>query len=146
MSMPVCRYLGLLPALLITACTSVSAHGIIRDPEGRPIDNASVTVREATSSTTLETAPSQLNGCFNLFALVKRDQLRFILEAEAPGRKAAAFTFERNQRDPLLVIVVGQSALQDSSIRAITPSERNSLYDMYCAPANVPGATSLGLR
>jgi len=143
--MPVCRYLGVLPALLISACTSVSVHGIIRDPEGRPIDNASVTVREAASSTALETAPSELNGCFNLFAVVKRDQRRFILEVGAPGRKAAAFTFERNQRDPFLVIVADQSAPQDSSVRALTPSERNGLYDMYCAPANVPGATSLGL-
>ena len=144
--MPVCRYLVALPALVITACTSVTVHGIIRDPEGRPIDNASVTVREAASGTNLDTNSSQLTGCFNLFAVVKRDQLRFVLEAGAPGRKAAAFTFERNQRDPLLVIVVDESAPQESSVRRITPSEKNSLYDLYCAPSGVPGATSLGLR
>lgn len=144
--MAIRRLVGVLPALLITACTSVTVHGIIRDSEGRPIDNASVTVREADSGTNLDTNSSQLTGCFNLFALVKRDQLRFILEAGAPGRKAAAFTFERNQRDPLMVIVVDQSAPQESSIRAINPLERNSLYDLYCAPANVPGATGLGLR
>jgi len=144
--MPVCRYLAVLPALLITACTSVSVHGIIRDSEGRPVENASVSVREAASSTALETASSQVTGCFNLFSVVKRDQRRFILEAGAPGRKAAAFTFERNQREPLLVIVAGQDDPRASSVRAITPPERNSLYDLYCAPANVPGATSLGLR
>jgi hypothetical protein len=144
--MPVCRSLAILSALLITGCTSVSAHGIIRDSEGRPIDSASVTVREATSGTTLETASSEVTGCFNLFALVKREQSRFILEAGAPGRKPVAFTFERNQRDPLLIVVAGDSAHEDSSVRALTPSERNSLYDLYCAPASVPGATSLGLR
>jgi hypothetical protein len=41
---------------------------------------------------------------------------------------------------------VDQSAPQESSVRTITPSEKNSLYDLYCAPSGVPGATSLGLR
>lgn len=144
--MRVCRWLAVLPALLISACASVTVHGIIRDSEGRPIDNASVSVREETSGTALETSSSQVTGCFNLFKVVKPEQLRFILDVGAPGRKPADFTFDRNLADPVLVVVADQSAPQESSVRTITPSERNSLYDLYCAPPGVPNATSLGLR
>ena len=144
--MPCCRLLCVLPALLIGACSSVTAHGVIRDFEGRPIENASVSVREPASGTALETALSEANGCFNLFAAVKGDQNQFILEVKAPGRKAVAFTFERNQHDPLLVIVAGQSAPQEGSVRPITSLERYSLFDLYCAPAVVPDATTLGIR
>lgn len=144
--MPYCRLLCVLPALLIGACTSVTAQGVIRDPEGRPIGNASVRLRDAASGAALETASSEANGCFNLFAAVKGDQSRFILEVGAPGRKELAFTFEQDQHAPLLVIVAGQSAPQEGSVRPIASLERYSLFDLYCAPAVVPDATTLGIR
>ena len=133
-------------ALLVTGCISVSARGLIRDANGRPIERAAVTVREAASNTALESASSEANGCFTLFKGVRRDQIQFVLEVSALGQKAATFTFERKQRDALLVTLVEQSSSQESSIRAATAFERVSLYEPPCAPVLPPDVSSIGIR
>lgn len=133
-------------ALLITGCTSVSARGLIRDANGRPIERAAVSVREAASSTALEKASSGANGCFTLLKGVRRDQVQFVLEVTAPGQKSATFTFERSRGDSLLVTLVEQSSARDSRIRAATAFERASLYEPNCAPLIPPDVTSIGIR
>jgi hypothetical protein len=133
-------------ALLVTGCTSVSARGLIRDANGKPIEKAAVTVRETASSTALARASSGADGCFTLLKGVRRDQVQFALEVAAPGQKSATFTFERKQRDALLVTLVEQSAARESSIRAATAFERVSLYEPPCAPFLPPDVSSIGIR
>jgi hypothetical protein len=133
-------------AFLTTGCASVSARGLIRDANGRPIEKAAVTVRNAASRTALESASSEGNGCFTLFKGVRRDQLQFVLEVSAPGQRTAIFAFERKQRDALLVTLVEQSSSQESSIRAATAFERVSLYEPPCAPFLPPDVSSIGIR
>jgi hypothetical protein len=133
-------------AFLTTGCASVSARGLIRDANGRPIEKAAVTVRDAASRTALESASSEANGCFTLLKGVRRDQLQFVLEVSAPGQRTAIFAFERKQRDALLVTLVEQSSSQESSIRAATAFERVSLYEPPCAPFLPPDVSSIGIR
>ena len=144
--MRVPRFLPVLPAFLILGCSGVSAKGRILDAGGMPITDARASVHAEGSSPALETAPSDDRGCFNVYIISPPRQQRFLLEVRAPGRKAVTLEFGRNERDPLLVTLIDQSGVQPSGIRAVTPDERSSVYDIYCVPMVVPGATSLGLR
>lgn len=144
--MRVFRLACFLPSFLILGCTSVSAKGRILDAGGRPIENASAVVRVADSNPALESAPSDDRGCFNVYIISPPKQQRFTLQVRAPGRKPVTLEFDRSERDPYLVTLVDESGDGTSGIRAVKPDEKNNVYDIYCVPMVVPGATSLGLR
>ncbi|HEX5856006.1 MAG TPA: hypothetical protein VFZ57_10330, partial [Thermoanaerobaculia bacterium] len=91
-------------------------------------------------------APSDDRGCFNVYLTSPPKQQRFTLQVRAPGRKPVTLEFDRSGLDPFLVTLVDESGEGTSGIRAVTPDEKNSVYDIYCAPMVVPGATGIGLR
>jgi hypothetical protein len=145
-SMAICRLVWVLPALLISACSSVQVRGIIRDANGRPIESASVTAHDETSNTSLASATSDANGCFNFFTVVRRDQPRLRVEVSAPRQKPVTLTVDRKQSDPVLVTLVDHSSVQDSGARTPTPLERANLYELNCESIALPGGAMLAPR
>lgn len=144
--MSVFRLLCVLPALLVTGCSSVFAKGRILDAGGMPITDARASVHVEESSPALESAPSDDRGCFNVYIISPPRQQRFTLQVRAPGRKPVTLEFDRSELDPFLVTLVDESGDGTSRIRTVKPHEKNNLYDVYCVPMVVPGATGIGLR
>ena len=144
--MRVFRLVCSLPALLILGCSGVSAKGRFLDARGVPITDARAFVHTGDSSPALESAPSDDRGCFNVYIISPPKQRRFTLQVRAPGRKPVTLEFDGREVEPFLVTLVDESGDGASGIRAVTPDEKNNVYDIYCVPMVVPGATSLGLR
>jgi hypothetical protein len=131
----------LAPVLISTflqGCASVTAHGIIKTPDGNPVTDASLTLTEPETGKLTARSSSDARGCFSVYEPVRSDDRQYVLHILSPGRKALVLTVRMHEGPLLLVTLAGDESPDESASRLIHPRERNAIYDIPCAPVSVP--------
>jgi hypothetical protein len=136
----------LAPILISTfaqGCSSVSAHGIIKTPDGTPVTDASLTLTEPETGKLTARSSSDLRGCFSVYEPVKSGDRSYLLHISSPGYKSLVLTVRMHEKPLLLVTLAGDQSPDESASRPILSRERNVLYDIPCVPVRGGG---FGLR
>jgi hypothetical protein len=134
-----CAHLA--PVLISTfaqGCASVSAHGIIKTPDGNPVTDASLTLTEPETGKLTARSSSDLRGCFSVYEPVKSGDRPYVLHILSPGHKTLVLTVRMHEKPLFLVTLPGDKSPDESTSRPIHPRERNVLYDIPCAPTPAP--------
>ena len=132
--------------LSASGCASAWARGVVLDPEGKPVEGATVELVAAEVSAAPRIVKSQSNGCFSVLAPLKKGQQSFRLTVRASGRKDASTSFPAPERLTAAVTLVADAQPGASSVTGLAAADVVKGYEERCVPAGVPGATSLGLR
>src|ERR1017187_6324376 len=136
----------LAPVLISTiaqGCASVSAHGIIKTPDGNPVTDASLTLTEPETGKLTARSSSDLRGCFSVYEPVKSGDRPYVLHILSAGHKSLDLTVPTHEKPLFLARLAGDKSPDESAFRPILPRERNVLYDIPCVPARGGG---IGLR
>ena len=136
----------LVPVLISTfvqGCASVSAHGIIKTPDGNPVIDALLTLTEPETGKLAARSSSDLRGCFSVYEPVKSGDRPYVLHILSPGHKSLDLTVRMHEKPLFLVTLAGDKSPDESAFRPILPRERNVLYDIPCVPVRGGG---IGLR
>ena len=128
----------ILISTFVQGCASVSAHGIIKTPDGNPVTDASLTLTEPETGKLTARASSDLRGCFNVYEPVRSGDRPYVLHILSPGRKSLVLTVRMHEDPLLLVTLAGDKSLDESASRLIDRGERNVVYDIPCAPIPIP--------
>ena len=137
----------LAPILISTialGCASVSAHGIIKIPNGNPVADALLTLTEPETGTLTARFSSDERGCFSVYETVKSGNRSYVLHISSPGTKPLVLTVRMHERPLFFVTLAGDESPDESTSRSIHPWERYVLYDAACAPEI--RAAGIGLR
>jgi len=137
---------GLTPVVLATlvqGCASVSAHGIIKAPDGSPVTDASLTLTEPETGKLTARSSTDLRGCFSVYEPVRPGDRPYLLHIAAPGRRSLVLTVHMHTQPLFLVTLAADESPDESASLPITPQQRNVLYDIPCAPIPSPG---MGMR
>ena len=121
----------------------MSAHGIIKAPDGTPVTDASLTLTEPETGKLAARSSTDLRGCFSVYEPVRPGDRPYVLNIAAPGRRSLVLTVRMHEKPLLLVTLAAEKSPGESASRPITPEERNVLYDIPCAPIPSPG---MGMR
>ena len=143
---PPIRLAAVLAAFLLglsgAGCSSLSAKAIVGTSDGRPLTDATLTLRSPDPSRPPSVRMSGPNGCFNAFVNSSSPRPG-LLVVEAPGYKALEWSLEPGREALLVITLVPLSAAGDGSARPVTEAERDPLYRMTCEPDYRGNAISL---
>ncbi len=135
----------LVVGLLGWGCASVSVHGVVDETDGRPIEDARITLHlpgEGPPGTTAVT--SDPKGCFVLYERSRPDSRVYNLTIESRGHKTLCVAVAPGHLSILHVTLAAESSADQSRAMPIAPSDRPLLYDARCEPA--VSASSISLR
>jgi hypothetical protein len=124
----------LLISTLLQGCASVSAHGIIKTPDGNPVTDAALTLAEPETGKLTTRSSSDERGCFSVYEPVKSGDRSYVLRVASPGRKPLVLTVSTHERPLFFVTLAADDTPGESASRPIVPRERYVLYDAACAP------------
>lgn len=131
-------------AIFVQGCTSVSAHGIIKTPNGNPVADALLTLTEPETGRLTARSSSDLRGCFSVYEPVKSGDGSYVLHISSPGYKSLDLGVRMHEKPLFLVTLAGDKSPDESVSRPIDPRERSVLYDAACVPLVRGGG--IGLR
>lgn len=138
------RLAPVLIATFVQGCASVSAHGIIKTPNGNPVADAELTLTEPETGKLTARASSDLRGCFSVYEPVESGERSYVLHISAPGYKSLVLTVRMHEKTLFLVTLAGAESPDDSVSRPIDARERPVLYDAPCLP--LVRGSGIGLR
>lgn len=133
-----------LVATIVQGCASVTAHGVIKTPDGNPVTDAQLTLTEPETGKITARASSDLRGCFSVYEPVSSGDRSYVLDISSPGYKSLVLAVRMHEKPLFLVTLAGDKSPDESASRPIDPGERPILYDAPCLPLVRGG--SIGLR
>ena len=120
--------------MIVQGCASVSAHGIIKTPNGNPVADATLTLTDSETGKITAHSSSDPRGCFSVYEPVESGDRSYALHISAPGHKPLVLTVRMHEKTLFLVTLAGDESPDESASRPIDPRERSVLYDAACVP------------
>jgi hypothetical protein len=135
----------LVVGLFACGCASVSVHGVVDETDGRPIENARITLQlPGAGPPGITAVTSDPKGCFFLYETVRPEGRVYDLVIESPGHKSLSVVVPSRQPNLLHVTLAAETGADPSKATPIAPSDRPLLYEVRCEPA--VRASNISLR
>ena len=132
-------FLVLALAWLSASCATVFTRGVVRDPAGQPIGNASVRVTSVESGKLVMATVTDAAGCFNLHEFPpERGSRHFRLDISVAGSKPVSLLF--NLQTPVLEgTLATESSAGESRLTPLTNEQAYARWELICAPPSPVG-------
>ncbi len=132
-------------AVCASGCASVRVHGVVDGPDGRPIENARITLlAPGQGGPAAAPVTSDARGCFFLTTEgpVPRPA-SFASPSTRPAIKPVTAAVPPRRLIILRVMLAGEAGADRSTAVPIPRSDRPLLYEARCEPAVQAGSISL---